>query len=84
MTELKSEILDVQNKKSATKEWCLVIIGVLFFSLSHPGLFNNQGISLFAYICLVPVFLSIKNSKVKLAWAYGFLYGALSYGLYCF
>ena len=59
----------------------LVIISALFFNLAHPNILAENGIAIFAYIALVPVFLLIRHSSFLFSLISGLLYGALSYGV---
>lgn len=59
----------------------LVIIAALFFNLAHPNIVFENGISFFAFIALIPLFVSIRYSSISFSFFSGLLYGALSYGL---
>ena len=63
---------------------CLLLAGIFIFSLSHPGIISSRGFSFLGFIALVPVFLIARNASWKSVWLWGFLYGLLSYALYCF
>ena len=59
----------------------LVIIAALFFNLAHPNIVFENGLSFFAFIALIPVFLLIKYSSIPFSFLSGLLYGSLSYGI---
>ena len=77
-----------KNGGNTLSQWvmnaCLIIAGIFIFTLSHPGVFSNRGFSFLGFIALVPVFLVVKKTQYKTVWLWGFVYGSLSYALYCF
>ena len=77
----------MRNKKSSNltkiiKKIFLLILAAVFFWLSNPNIFFNDGIYLLAFFNYLPLFFLIKKSKLSFSWLWGGLYGALSYGLY--
>ena len=57
-------------------------ISVLLFSLSFPGLFNQNGLAFISFIALIPMFLVIfRLNKIEIP-IYGFLYGMGKYLLF--
>ncbi|MBP5358867.1 MAG: apolipoprotein N-acyltransferase [Treponema sp.] len=58
----------------------LIVIAALFFNLAHPNVLIEDGISFFAFISLIPIFIVIKYSKIPFSFFLGLLYGSLSYG----
>ncbi len=61
----------------------LLLISALFlFFLSHPNFIFLNGIPLFAYFSLLPVFILIQRTSFKTVWLYGFAYGFLCYSLF--
>lgn len=65
-------------------QMALTLMGVMLFICSHPGIVFKNGFFLFGYIALVPVFILIKKSTVKLLFLWGFLYGLFCYSLFAF
>ena len=77
----------MRNKKSSNltkiiEKIILLILAAVFFWLSNPNIFFNDGIYLLAFFNYLPLFFLIKKSKLSFSWLWGGLYGALSYGLY--
>lgn len=65
-----------------SKIFIQLLIGILLFSLSFPGLFNSEGIPLFAFISLFPVYHSISKMNYREAVFFGFIYGTGNYLLF--
>lgn len=61
----------------------LVLASILFF-FSNPNFIIHQGLGFLGFFELVPVFIAVKRFSLKNSWLYGFFYGALSYGLFCY
>ena len=59
----------------------LVITAALFFNLAHPNILIEDGIPFFAFIALIPLFVSIRYSSIPFSFFSGLLYGSLSYGI---
>ncbi|MBP5451653.1 MAG: apolipoprotein N-acyltransferase [Treponema sp.] len=59
----------------------LAVAAAFFFNLAHPNLFFEDGISFFAFISLIPLFILVRHSSVPSAFLLGLLYGSLSYGV---
>ena len=62
----------------------LLLSAVIFFLLSHPNLIAEEGLPFFAFFIYLPLLLCIHINSIKKNLIYGFLYGALSYGLYAY
>ena len=60
----------------------LLIFAAVLFWLSNPNILFNDGLSFLAWFNYLPVLFLIKNSKLKISWLWGGLYGAIAYGLY--
>ena len=60
----------------------LIIISCFLFSISHPSFIHEEGISYFAWICLVPFLFVIKQSSLKKSFCFGFLFGFFCYFIY--
>lgn len=60
---------------------CL-ILGILLFSLTFPGLFNENGIPILSFVALSPIFFVIKYINYKESIFYGFFYGTCNYLLF--
>lgn len=58
------------------------ITGILLFSLSFPGLFNNDGLPLLAFIALFPLYYIVKMMNYRESILFGFIYGSGSYLLF--
>ncbi|MGL1894003.1 MAG: apolipoprotein N-acyltransferase [Spirochaetaceae bacterium] len=54
-------------------------IGIVLFSLSFPGYFNEDGLSMFAFIAMLPMFYMISEMNYKESIFYGFIYGVGTY-----
>ena len=63
-------------------QFFLLIISSVFFWLSNPNVFFENGLAFLAWFNYLPVFFLIKNSSLRRSTFWGALYGALSYGLY--
>lgn len=66
------------------KNLLLVLISSFLFFISHPNMIFQEGLAPVGFIALIPVFFVVSKSKIKNAWAYGFLYGASAYGLFSY
>ena len=64
--------------------WLMLLLGAVLFYLSNPCVLFPHGLGILSFASLVPVFLCVRNSSFKDVWLKGFLYGALSYALYCY
>lgn len=60
----------------------LLLLSVLLFSLSFPGLLNREGISFISFIALAPMFYVIYRLKYPEALIYGFFFGLGKYLLF--
>lgn len=58
----------------------LTVIAAFFFNLAHPNILFEDGVSFFAFIALIPIFVSIRYSSISFSFFSGLLYGSLSYG----
>lgn len=63
---------------------CLLIVGVLLFTLAQPNLFNENGLPIFSYFAFIPVFILARRVSWKTVWLYGLIYGIASYCLYAY
>lgn len=66
------------------KKILFLTLSAFLFSLSFPGFLFVKGCGLFAWFCLVPLFLALEDMSLENSFVYGIFYGALSYGLLCF
>jgi len=60
----------------------LLSLGIILFSLSFPGYFNENGIALLAFVALIPVYHSIGKMNYRESIVYGFFYGTGNYLLF--
>jgi len=60
----------------------LLIISVLIFVLANPNILVKNGLGFLGFFIYLPVLYVVTKSNLKNAWAYGLVYGALSYGIY--
>lgn len=60
-------------------ELVVLIASAFILSLSFPGFMTKNGIAIFCFIALIPVFAVIRNTSWKCVWFYGFLYGMIYY-----
>ncbi len=57
----------------------LLVLAAAFFALSHPNALITEGLPIFAYVALTPLFLLARRVTFVSVWFYGLAYGALSY-----
>ncbi len=62
--------------------WLLLVLAAAFFALSHPNILTSNGIPVFAYIAIAPLFILSRRVHFATSWLYGLLYGTLSYVLF--
>ena len=79
----------MKNKKTPPKKTgaifskiLLLLFSSVFFWLSNPNVFFENGLGWLAWFNYLPVFFLIKKSNLREAAVYGGIYGILSYGLY--
>lgn len=56
-----------------------ILLGIILFSLSFPGIFTQKGIPYLSMVALFPVYLGIYNMRLRETVFYGFIYGTLNY-----
>lgn len=61
-----------------------VFLSSILFFLSHPNFIVQNGISVFAWVCYVPVLFSLKKIAPRFSFLYGFSFGFLSYLFLCY
>ena len=54
-------------------------VGALLFALGFPSFISTEGLGIFGFIALIPVFAVIRNAPWKVTWLYGWFYGLTSY-----
>lgn len=64
------------------KYTALLILSVVLFSLSFPGLFNKEGIFFISFIALIPMFFVVYKLNYIEALFYGFAFGMGKYLLF--
>ena len=62
----------------------LTLTGVILFVLSHPSFIFSKGLFFLAFFIYIPVLISVHKATLKTVWLQGFIFGALSYGLYAY
>lgn len=62
----------------------LLVIGALFFALSHPNFIFLNGFPFLAYFSFVPLFILLRRVRLRYSFLWGALYGAFSYFLFGF
>ena len=65
-------------------QMALTVMGVVLFVGAHPGIILKNGLFLFGYLSLVPVFILVKKASLKMLFLWGFLYGFFCYSLFAF
>jgi apolipoprotein N-acyltransferase len=75
-----------QNKsngilKKVLKQFLLLLLGSILFSLSFPNLLSKTGFFPLAFIALVPIFIVIHRSNWLGVFIYGALYGFITYSI---
>lgn len=68
--------------KREVKLLLLTLLGILLFSLSFPGYFNDEGMPILAFTALFPLYYSIGKMNYRESIFFGFIYGAGSYLLF--
>ena len=57
-------------------------LGIILFSLSFPGYFNEDGIPLLSFLTIIPVYYAIGKMNYRESMVYGFFYGTANYLLF--
>ncbi|MGH4038502.1 MAG: apolipoprotein N-acyltransferase [Sphaerochaeta sp.] len=73
------DLYSTRNLRTVCSEVLLLILSAFVFSLAFPGFATYEGISILAFVALIPMFAVIHNTKWSLTPSYGFLYGAVFY-----
>lgn len=78
----KTQNMLTQHKRDLRtygSEVLLLALSVLFFAAAFPGFISVNGIGIFGFIALIPIFAVIRNAPWKVVWFYGWLHGMLCY-----
>lgn len=68
-----------RSLRTVVSEVLLLIISAFIFAISFPSFLNLNGLWIFSFIALIPMFIVIHNTKWYLTPLYGFLYGFVFY-----
>ena len=63
-------------------EMGLLLLSSLLFSLSFPSFFFDHGLSVLAFISIIPVFIVVHRSSWKTIIPYGIFYGFITYAIF--
>jgi apolipoprotein N-acyltransferase len=68
-----------RNLRTYGSEVLLLLLSVLFFAAAFPGFLSVDGIGIFGFIALIPLFAVIRNAPWKVVWFYGWFHGLTCY-----
>ncbi|MBO7429802.1 MAG: apolipoprotein N-acyltransferase [Spirochaetia bacterium] len=72
----------MSGRLEKSKPLFLLFGSAILFALSFPSFISDKGFPIFGYIALTPMFMAIRQIRLKTAPLWGFLYGLVSYALF--
>ncbi len=82
---INNEITLTRKTRNLTTYWSevlLLLLSDLFFSAAFPGFISENGIGIFGFVALIPLFAVIRNAPWKVVWFYGWFHGLTCYLLF--
>ena len=68
-----------RSLRTIGSEVLALLFSAFVLSIASPGFMSEGGISILAFVALIPLFAVVRNTTWKVVWGYGFLYGFVYY-----